>query len=406
MTISVWLDDGTWQEPQDGQIEKFDLVIIGAGLNGLGMAYFANKKAPGLRILVLDAAKSGHGASGRNGGFVLRGIHAYYEACIAQYGRDKARDIYQFGVDNQILIREFIEDHDLDLEQVFCGSYLLASSLEEMDELARSAQLMSEDGFNVQLSPTDPLDRGFYGAMHNPDDFGINPYRFSQSLRTISSVPISENEAVRRIESLGSGDLKITTNRRHLVAERVYLATNAYSGLIEAFFVDKIKPARGQMIATAPLKKVYVSELCYANYGWEYFRQLPDRRLILGGCRQLFIEEETGFQDLITPGIQQALEAYLKDHFPELAGVAIEHRWSGAMAFTDDGLPMVGEMAECPHLYYAVGCNGHGLGYSMRLAQLACDMVFGDKPAALSIFDKEPASQGRRRLTVSDLEGP
>lgn len=406
MTISVWLDDDQWQEPQEGEIQKFDLVIVGAGLNGLGLAYFAHQKAPGLRVLVLDAGKSGFGASGRNGGFVLRGIHAYYEACIAQYGRDKARSIYQFGVDNQALIRKFIEDHDLDLQQVFCGSYLLASSLEEMDELARSAQLMSEDGFNVQFFPTDPLDRGFYGAMHNPDDFGINPFRFCQALRTISSVPISENEAVRRIESLGSGELKITTNRRHLIAERVYLATNAYSGLIETYFVDKIKPARGQMIATAPLKKIYVNELCYANYGWEYFRQLPDRRLILGGCRQLFIEEETGFQDLITPGIQQALEYYLKDHFPELAGVAIEHRWSGAMAFTDDGLPLVGEMAECPHLYYAVGCNGHGLGYSMRLAQLACDMVFGDKPAELSIFDKEPASQRRRRLTVSDLEGP
>ena len=61
---------------------------------------------------------------------------------------------------------------------------------------------------------------------------------------------------------------------------------------------------------------------------------------------------------------------YMKDRFPEIAGVRIDYRFSGVMGFTLDGLPLVGEMSKHPGLFYAVGFNGHGFSYAMNIAEL------------------------------------
>jgi glycine/D-amino acid oxidase-like deaminating enzyme len=424
MTLSVWLDQDSSQL-KDVATEYFDLVIVGGGVIGTAFAYYAQKHGhlENLKVLLLESGSLASGASGRNGGFVLRGIHTYYDDCIKEYGRETARSIYSFGEANQALMRQFIEEHQVDVDYLPSGSLILASSLEEFEQLSRSAKLMREDGFALEIYQSDPLDRGFYGAIFNGGDFGVHPVKLVRALRELSAVTVSENEMVRRIEAAPGGAVSLTTASRQIIAGQVFLATNAYSGLLHPYFQDKISPARGQMIATSPLKKKILNELCYANFGWEYFRQLPDKRLILGGCRQLFIEEEKGYQDTITHGLQQALEHYLKVHFPELAGVGIDYRWSGLMAFTEDGLPLVGELEAVPGVYFAVGCNGHGMGYSLKLASSCVDLVFKGGSEALSLFDagrlaasgksndlvalSEESPNGRKkRLTVSDVEGP
>lgn len=366
MTVPVWLDNRSHSEDLNKPVIKADIAIIGGGVVGAACAYLASRRH--LKVVVLEAGAVASGASGRNGGFVLRGIHTHYNSCVAQYGREISRYVYGLGERNQSLIHDFVEKHNVDIDYDPSGSHLLACSLEELEELSRSCQLMREDGFKVDLIGHDPLDRGFYGALFNSCDFGINPVKFVRALLAVSEAQVLEQESVRQVECSGSG-IAVTASRQTVHCDRVIVATNAYSPGFDSFFLDKIQPARGQMLATAPLKKKILHSLCYANYGWEYFRQLPDRRLVVGGCRQSFLEDETGYADLVTKPVQTALEHYLKDHFPELAGIAIEYRWSGPMAFTHDGLPLVGALPHMPAVHFAVGCNGHGLGYSMTLAE-------------------------------------
>src|SRR5690242_21777226 len=47
-----------------------DVCIVGAGYTGLWTAYYLNRADPALRVVVLEAAFAGYGASGRNGGWV------------------------------------------------------------------------------------------------------------------------------------------------------------------------------------------------------------------------------------------------------------------------------------------------------------------------------------------------
>ena len=384
MTISIWLDKRSQADGAKSQTLSAELAIIGGGIIGAAAAYYAFRR--GIKnIVVLEAGQVSSGASGRNGGFVLRGIHTYYDSCVSQYGQEVAAYVYKFGADNQKLIKAFMAEHNVDIEYDPCGSYLLASSLEELAELSRSSKLMSADGFENQLLREDPIDRGYYGALYNECDFGINPVKLVRALLDISQARVLDEQLVRRLEVHSEGGTKITATDYVVMAKQVILATNAYMPLLEPTFIERISPCRGQMFATAPLKKKFLDKICYANYGWEYFRQLPDRRLVLGGCRQSYLDQEVGYGDMVTRNIQTELEHYMKDHFPELAGVHIEHRWSGVMAFTPDGLPLLGELPHLPGVFFAVGCNGHGLGYGLNLGRLT--VAYSQKEESAGVFD-------------------
>ena len=208
------------------------------------------------------------------------------------------------------MIKEFKDKYGNCFDYEACGSYLLACSLEELEELAKSAELMREDGFELQFLKEDPLERDYYGAMVNPGDIGINPVKFVRALTAASTAKIFEDETVVRIEY--EGCVAVQTANRTLKCDRVLLATNAYTPLLVQWFVDKIQPARGQALVTKPLRKQIVDKLCYANYGWEYFRQLSDNRLLLGGCRQLFLNEELLVVDgkvIFKPGLSRFLRS-------------------------------------------------------------------------------------------------
>lgn len=403
MTVSIWMKDEQNEEATPRRKLEADLVIVGAGLLGAASAYFARQFGGAeKRIILVDAGKLGGAASGRNAGFVLRGIHTYYDSCISLYGRESARRIYRMGEENQALIRQFAAENAVDIEEVEGGSYILASSLEELDRLSQSAKFMQEDGFELTLHTQDPLDRGFYGAIFNPGDFGINPVKLVRALVAAAGVTVLEEEALLNFEH-GAPHI-LETSGAQIQAKRLLFCTNAYLPLILPGFLDHLRPARGQMFSTAPLKKKLLDKLCYANYGFEYFRQLPDHRLLLGGARQLFLDEESGYGEAVTARVQNTLEDYLKDHFPEAAGVAIERRWSGIMAFTEDGLPYLGELPKQPGVYCAVGCNGHGLGWSMTLGRLAASITQGGQAAEKAMENKDLAYFSLKRMAQFEKE--
>jgi len=374
MTISIW------QDQLNKPSEKYDVVVVGGGIMGAGSAYWLSKR--GLKACIVESQHVASGASGRNAGFLLRGIHTYYNETAKRYGRDNASMLFRFTEENIHLIAEFAKQTSQNFDYEPSGSYLLACSLEELHDLDESHQLMSEDGFAVEYLKEDPLDRDYYGALHNACDAGVNPAKLVGALLSESGAQLYDGEAVTSIRK-ENGSLRIGTANRIIECDKVLLATNAYSQLLEPWFENRVKPIRGQILVTQPLRKRVLEKVCYANYGWEYFRQLADGRFLLGGCRQLFQELEVGYADCVSPPVQASLESYLKDRFPESAGVPIDYRWSGIMAFTEDGLPLVGELERLPNVYFAVGCNGHGFSYGLNLSRLLVEAALDGKDVGI-----------------------
>jgi glycine/D-amino acid oxidase-like deaminating enzyme len=115
----------------------------------------------------------------------------------------------------------------------------------------------------------------------------------------------------------------------------------------------------------------------YIDDGFQYLRQLKDGTLVLGGCRNVAVEEEVGYLERPTDKVQEALESFLEEAFPELAGRSVLRRWAGIMAFTPDGLPLFGEVPHMPAALYGAGFNGHGMSLGFVAGRYLAERLQG-----------------------------
>ena len=144
---------------------------------------------------------------------------------------------------------------------------------------------------------------------------------------------------------------------------------------------------RGQIIVTEPVHQFLQPSYC--NFVLDYFRQLNDGRVLIGGFRNADEEREIGYSDEINLTIHEKLEAFLNEHFPILRGKRIDYRWTGVMGFSVDGYPMIGALNEDPRVFYNVGFTGHGLGFTFAT---------GESTARLMLEGKDPGVFSGRRF--------
>jgi gamma-glutamylputrescine oxidase len=82
----------------------------------------------------------------------------------------------------------------------------------------------------------------------------------------------------------------------------------------------------------------------YLRDGYEYWQQLPDGRLVLGGFRDVGgAEEEPGSAEPSTR-VQEALTRFLREDLRVTAEVT--HRWAAPVGYTQDALPYLGEVRQ------------------------------------------------------------
>jgi len=373
--------------PQDlGAEIETDLCIVGGGVIGSSMAWFARQA--GIETLLLEARQPALGATGRNAGMALCGISDSYASAVKKYGRERARELWQLTVDNRETMLGLAAQ--LGVPHQRSGSWLLADCAEEADALAESSRLLQKDGFAHHFSPGDPFGRGFVAGLHRPDDGVLHPARFNRALIEAAGVRVIADTPVTKIIPHGSG-LRVKGPSVTVTARRVMLATNAYSALLHPFFQGKVLPRRGQIQVSEPAPLVFPAA-GYSHFGYYYFRQVaePEQpgmgRWLIGGARHLNFATENQFTDeSATDKVQADIAAYTAQYFPELAQVPISHRWAGTMGFTEDGLPLVGEVPDLPGVFFCVGFNGHGMGLGIKVAERAFAlMTEGSTPG---IFD-------------------
>ncbi len=381
MSVSVWQDYKLLNHTAD---REYDIVIIGAGMAGLSTAYWIKKEHQDLSIAVVDKGEVGSGASGRNAGFVTCGSVEHFNRLVAKHGKDSALSIWKFSETNlELLKAEIIQDNANALEFEQNGSFSLASTEEEFSELKKSYHLMQEMGIKVEiLQAKDIVARlgaqGFVGGIKYLGDASINPMKLMLKIKEkLSSDPnfhLLENHEVFAIENHGESKL-VKTKKGYLNTSVVVMATNAYSAQLHPYFKDKIIPTRGQILTTSALEP-FMEGPCYANFVLDYFRQLSNGQVIIGGFRQLQKYVEVGYSDETTDIIQTSLESFLRQHLPSVKQAEITHRWSGVMGFSVDGQPMIGSLPTDNQLYFIGGFTGHGLGLTFHCGKCLADLLF------------------------------
>lgn len=370
-----------WQEllrplPSLADNMTVDVVIIGAGYTGLWTAELLSRR--GLTVCVLECDQPGWGASGRNGGLVIPGLALLYPEVVNGVGEGAAASLYRRTIQAQELVRDVAQEAPTSVDYVETGSLYLAADAEEWRQLQETKRLLDTIGGGSELRPYAFLPDSLKnvvrpGGLLMMADGRVHPLKLIQWLiqRIIARGSfIFGNSRVLSIDET-STDVVVATSKAKVRAENVIIATNASAAFLYPPIADHIQPIRGQMLVTGPLPALDYTYPVYADWGYKYWHQRADGRLVIGGWRDLDIPGEQGLNLQLHPTIQRAIEQFAQTLVG--APVSIERRWAGIMAFTRDRLPWVGPVG--PHTILAAGFNGHGSTNTAMAAQLVADVI-------------------------------
>ena len=129
----------------------------------------------------------------------------------------------------------------------------------------------------------------------------------------------------------------------------------------------------------------YFEPALYARYGYDYWQQTPEGRIVIGGRRDVALEAESTDVEGTTEGIQRELEELLA----RLVGDAprVTHRWSGLLGFTRDRLPLVGPLPGRERIVLSLGYSGHGNVLALACGEAVAAAILGRPDRRLAPFD-------------------
>src|SRR5713101_439204 len=376
-----------------------EVAVIGAGITGTATALWLARA--GVQVRVLEARSIAAGASGRNGGFISDGTTASYATIIQRYGHEQARRLWAFTVRNHEYAERFIEE----LEQLGwpCayrrnGSLKLAATESELEQIIESASLLNEDGWEVKVVQRNGLPvrlrNVYFGGAYYPANGEFHPAKFVTGLALLAQqagAVFHEESPVIQI-SAGEDGVVLHTPGGTVQARTIVLATNAWlpelGTLVGANWLSScITPTRGQIIATEPVSEQLFPCPCSADEGYQYWRQLSDGRLIVGGWRnRSFDTELQTYDETPNEGVQRHLDAFVHETL-NLPQIGIANRWAGIMGFTADSLPLIGRLPGVPNCFIAGGYTGHGNAFAIHAAKLVSELVQGKMNPDVELFD-------------------
>jgi gamma-glutamylputrescine oxidase len=361
-----WLDEPTSPVAAGSQGEV-DVAIIGAGITGVSCALALARG--GLRVRVHDERGIAEGASGRNGGFALRGGAARYDVARETYGAEAAKELWQ-------RTEAALDRLEAVAGDAFrrTGSLRLAADEEERDEIRLEFEALREDGFAAEWRDELPhLRAEFRGAIFHPPDGSLQPGRFVRDLAQLAAaegVAFQEHQRVATLDELD--------------AEQIVIATDGSGRGLLPELDDALWPARGQVLTTEPLSDLLFECPHYARHGFDYWQQLTDGRIVLGGFRDFSILTEMTDEETTTEPIQGALDAFLVEILGYLPKVT--HRWAGIFGLTQDLLPLVGRVPGHDGVWMAAGYSGHGNVLGFMCGELVAGAVLGQEDPLLELF--------------------
>jgi glycine/D-amino acid oxidase-like deaminating enzyme len=374
--LSLWL--GTLPEPIEPRAAldadlSVDVAIVGAGYTGLWAAYYLSALAPGLRVVVLEAEVVGFGASGRNGGWCT-GTLAGIEGLLARETRREAGLKLQRAVFDAVdEVGRVAEKEGIDCHYRKGGSLRVATSPAQREHLEAHLETLTSWGLGAEdyawLEPAASQQRlrlsRSHGAVFTPHCASLHPARLVRGL-----ADVVEGRGVRIFEATRAFRIdpgRVVTPGGLVSAPTILRATEAYTRTL-ARPRRRLLPLHSMMIATEPLDAATWEDIGLRDretFGDErrivvYGQRTAEGRLAFGARGDYRfgsgIEDRFDAQD----GRFETVHRTLLELLPQLAGVAITHRWGGALGVPRTWRPSVG-LDRATGLGWAGGYVGQGV---------------------------------------------
>jgi glycine/D-amino acid oxidase-like deaminating enzyme len=376
-----------------------DVVVVGGGFTGLSAAL--HLACAGKRVIVVEAAEPGWGASGRNGGQIIAGIKAGIDELAPLFGEALARRTVLHMAGSADLVFALIARHGIDCHAVPSGWLqaahgpkpyrdLILPRHRQWTVLGVAAELLdaAETARRVGAAPD-----AYVGGWFDPRGGTLQPLSYARGLAAAALGAGAAIRAGTRATGLRreAGIWELATSGGTIRAPQVVLATNAYTGTWAADLwpglARTVIPVASFQMATPPLTGRF-DHILPGGIGVTdsrrlllYFRRDHTGRLIMGG-------RSPGDEDPV-PADAAPLQRAIRRIFPELGTQPVDYIWSGKVAISKDKLPHIHQPAEGVSVF--MGCNGRGVAactsYGALLADLALGMPPGDLPFPVSAPD-------------------
>lgn len=357
------------------------VAIIGGGFAGLNTALGLAER--GVRdVVLLEREQVGFGASGRNGGFVFAGYSLGEQALLDQLGEPRARAIFKLTTEAVQRIRQRVVDHAIPCDVVDQG-VIWANWFRDPAVLRQRQQLLADHyGVQWQWLPEAELrerirSERYHDGLYERDALHLHPLNYAIGLAAAAAgqgVRIHENSGVCSLTREGL-QWRVRTAQGELLVDQVVLACGGYlAGLLKP--IDRaILPIATYVMVTEPLGQrmddcLSTRAAVYdSRFAFDYYRALPDTRLLWGGRISIRNRSPQAVQRLLTKDLLKV--------FPQLHGVRVDYAWSGLMSYARHQMPQIGGSDN--GLWWAQAFGGHGLAPTCAAGELlAAAIADGD----------------------------
>lgn len=339
------------------------VCVIGGGFAGLNTALGLAER--GVRdVVVLEGNEVGHGASGRNGGFVFGGYSRGEDALLRELGPGRARALYRGTTDAVALIRQRIDRYGIECE-VSDSGVLWANWFRDQGILRDRQKLLADSyGETWEWVPQKELRQRirttrYCDGLFERHAFHFHPLKYAHGLAAAAvaqGVTLHEHTPALGLERRGA-QWCVRTPAGEVLAREVVLACGGYLAGLRRRVDAGVLPIATYVMVTEPLGARLHEALTTASavydtrFAFDYYRPLADTRLLWGGRISVL--------DRSPAAVKRLLYADLLKVFPQLAGVRIDHAWSGLMSYARHQMPQVGRIDD--GLWLAQAFGGHGV---------------------------------------------
>ena len=355
------------------------VVVIGGGFAGLNTALGLAERGVD-DVLLLEREQVGFGASGRNGGFVFAGYSLGELALLQQLDAARAAALFQLTRDAVQLIRKRIADYAIACDAVDRG-VIWANWFRDPEVLERRQSLLAEHyGVEWQRLEPDELREivrtaRYHGGLFEQDALHLHPLNYAIGLAGAAAargVGIHEHSGAISVHRQGT-QWQVRTVDGEVLADQVVLACGGYLSALHKRVDRSVLPIATYVMTTEPLGErlddcLRTHAAVYdTRFAFDYYRALPDTRLLWGG--------RISVRNRSPRAVQRLLRKDLLAVFPQLRGIGIDYAWSGLMSYARHQMPQIG--GDGQGLWWAQAFGGHGLAPTCAAGELLASALAG-----------------------------